>query len=199
MGGEPFGVTATTIADVTSGDGGTRRWMVLAVRLPVEPSRHRVAVWRELRRAGAISLGHGLWALPETPAFREGVDRAIELIQRGEGELVQLDATGHAASDSAQLEEMFTAAREAEWQEFLADCDKYEAELERETAQGKFTLAELDEEEQSLERLRRWHRELKFRDFFGAPSASVAEKSLRHVGGLLEAYAERVYDAVHQT
>jgi len=172
--------------------------MVLAVRLPVEPSRHRVAVWRELRRAGAISLGHGLWALPETPAFREGVDRAVELIHRGEGELVQLDATGHAASDSTQLETMFTAAREAEWQEFLAECDKYEAELERETETGKFTLPELDEEEQSLERLRRWYRELKVRDLFAAPSRSEAERRLKHCTELLEAYAERVYDAAHQ-
>ena len=173
--------------------------MVLAVRLPVEPSRHRVAVWRELRRAGAISLGHGLWALPETPAFREGVDRAVELIQRGEGELVQLDATGHAASDSTQLEEMFTAAREAEWQEFLADCNKYEAELERETEKGKFTLAELDEEEQSLERLRRWYRELKVRDLFAARSSSEAERRLKQCAELLDAYAECVYDAAHQT
>jgi hypothetical protein len=172
--------------------------MVLAVRLPVEPSRHRVAVWRELRRAGAISLGHGLWALPETPAFREGVDRAVELIRRGEGELVHLDATGHEESDSDQLEAMFTAAREAEWQEFLADCDKYEGELERETEKGKFTLAELDEEEQSLERLRRWYRELKVRDLFVAPLSSDAERRLKRCAERLEAYAERVYDAAHQ-
>jgi hypothetical protein len=147
---------------------------------------------------GAISLGHGLWALPETPAFREGVDRAVELVRRGEGELVQLDATGHGESDSAQLEEMFTAAREAEWREFLADCDKFEAELGRETTKGKFTLAELDEEEQSLERLRRWYRELKVRDLFAAPLGSDAERRLKQCAELLDAYAERVYSAAHQ-
>ena len=112
---------------------------------------------------------------------------------------MQLDATGHAASDSAQLEEMFTAAREAEWREFLADCDKYEAELERETEKGKFTLAELDEEEQSLERLRRWYRELKVRDLFAARSSSEAERRLKQCAELLGAYAECVYDAAHQT
>jgi hypothetical protein len=35
-------------------------WIVLLVRLAAEPSRHRVAVWRELRRAGAVSLGPGV-------------------------------------------------------------------------------------------------------------------------------------------
>jgi hypothetical protein len=158
-----------------------------------------VAVWRELRGIGALSLGHGVWAVPAAPGFTKGLDRAVELAEAGEGQVVLLDATGRDEADSARLEDQFTASREAEWTEFLAECAKFEAEIERETGQGKFTLAELDEEEQSLERLRRWYRELKFRDLFGAPSASEAERSLKHVGERLEAYAERVYDAVHQT
>jgi len=31
-------------------------WRVITYRLPPEPSRHRVAVWRELRRLGAVTL-----------------------------------------------------------------------------------------------------------------------------------------------
>src|SRR5262249_36574655 len=191
-------VTAATVRAVTA-SGKTAGWTVLAVRLPAQPSRHRVAVWRELRSIGALSLGHGVWVVPTTPAFTDGLERAVKLAERGAGQVVLLDATGRDETQAARLEHQFTAAREAEWAEFLAECGKYEAELERERAQGKFTLAELDEEEQSLERLRRWHRELKLRDLFGAPSASEAEKRLRRVGDLLEAYAERVYDAVHQT
>jgi len=168
------------------------------VRLPAEPSRHRVAVWRELRRAGALSLGHGVWALPVTAAFNEAVERAVKLVERGKGEVVLLDASGRDETQAARLEALFTAAREAEWTEFLADCGKYEAELEREVATGKFTLAELDEEEQSLERLRRWYRELKLRDLFGAQSASPAEQRLKHCAERLEDYAERVYRALHE-
>jgi hypothetical protein len=37
----------------------------------------------------------------------------------------------------------------------------------------KFTLAELEEEEQSLERLRRWYRDIRARDVFGAPDAAI--------------------------
>jgi hypothetical protein len=172
---------------------------VLAVRLPSTPSRHRVAVWRELRGIGALAIGQGVWAVPAVPAFTGGLERAVELAERGEGQVLLLDATGHDETQSKQLEHRFTAAREAEWAEFLAECAKFEAELERETGQGKFTLAELDEEEQSLERLRRWYRELKFRDLFGGPSSPEAERRLKHVADRLEAYAERVYDAVHQT
>lgn len=64
---------------------------------------------------------------------------------------------------------------------------------------GKLTLAELDEEEQSLERLRGWYRELKLRDIIGVPAATVAEQRLEHCAERLEDYAERVYRAVHST
>src|SRR5215212_391489 len=113
--------------------GGWMRWLLLLVRLPAEPSRHRVAVWRELRRAGAVSVGQGVWAVPAVGVFTQAIDRAVALVDRGDGEAVVLEA-------------LFTEAREAEWAEFVADCAKYEAELDREITTEKFTLAELEEE-----------------------------------------------------
>jgi hypothetical protein len=58
------------------------RWLVLVVRLPAEPSRHRVAVWRELRRVGALQIGQGVWVVPDVAVFANGVTRAIELARR---------------------------------------------------------------------------------------------------------------------
>jgi hypothetical protein len=173
-------------------------WTVLAVRLPAEPSRHRVAVWRELRRVGALSLGQGVWALPATPAFEQGLERAVSLIERGEGDALLLEAHGRDRAQAERLRALFTASREEEWGEFIAECGKYEGELEREFAQEKFTLAELDEEEQSLERLRRWYRDLKLRDVFGAPSAEEADRRLKKCQTRLEDFAERVYAAAHR-
>jgi len=182
---------------VTTSSNERPGWTVLAVRLPAEPSRHRVAVWRELRRAGALSLGQGVWALPATPAFGPAVDRATRLIERGEGEVVQLQAWGNDELHADRLEALFTAGREDEWREFVAECGKYEAELDDEVARGKLTLAELDEEEHSLERLRRWYREIRLRDVFGAASAAEAEQRLRGCRARLDEFAERVYAAVH--
>lgn len=172
-------------------------WVLAVVRVPSEPSRHRVAVWRELRRAGALPLGAGTWALPGTPLTTETLDRVRELIERApDGELLLLDAEGRDERSEASLRDQYTAAREAEWTEFLNDCAKYHAELEREVAKQKFTLAELEEEEQSLDRLRRWHRELSLRDTFDAPSAGAAEVALKESTERLEAFAELVYAAL---
>jgi DNA-binding transcriptional regulator PaaX len=173
-------------------------WLLLVVRLPAQPSRHRVAVWRELRRVGALSLGQGTWALPDVPGVADGVARAIELVERGSGEVVVLTATGRDEPDTARLMAMFTAERQEEWTEFLADCAKFDTEIDKELRNGKLTLAELEEEEQSLERLRRWYRDLKARDVFGAPAAADAQQQLQHCTDRLAEYTEQVFQALHQ-
>jgi hypothetical protein len=158
-----------------------------------------VAVWRELRKVGALSLGQGLWAMPDVPAFAAGLSRAVGLAERADGEAVLLEAAGRGAADAERLQAMFTAARQADWAEFLADCAKYQAELDKEILGAKFTLAELEEEEQSLERLRRWYRDIQARDVFGAPDAERAAQRLKECTARFEDYTERVFAALHQT
>ena len=169
-------------------------WRVITYRLPAEPSRHRVAVWRELRRLGAVALQQGTWAVPDGEPFDTRFAQVVATIRAAGGEPIVL-AVADDETSAAQLEAAFTEQREAEWAEFLADCGKYDNELAGEIAKGKLTLAELDEEEQSLDRLRRWYRTIRVRDVFGAPSASLAERRLKECGEALEAFAEQVYQA----
>src|SRR5919201_2586123 len=171
-------------------------WIVLLFRVPAEPSRHRVAVWRELRRTGAVSIGQSAWLAPAAPAFADGIARALQLVQAAGGQAIELAASGRQPADVARLAAVYTAAREAEWTEFVAECGRHLAEIDKEVAKAKLTLAELDEEEQSLERLRRWHRELRLRDVLGAPSASSAVQRLKECEVRLEDYTQRVFQAV---
>jgi hypothetical protein len=95
----------------------------------------------------------------------------------------------------AELEELYSGDRDAEWAEFAVECDKAIEELNREVAKEKFTLAELDEEEHNVDRLRRWYRELRAKDLFGAPLAGDAEARLKATAELLDEFAEHVYRA----
>ena len=174
------------------------RWVVLLVRVPAEPSRHRVAVWRQLRRLGAVSIGPSAWALPATAGSAAGVERVKALVARGDGELTVLEATAGDPASAARLERAWTDAREAEWAEFRAECAKYLAELDKEVATGKLTAAELEEEDQSMERLRRWHRELRLRDAHGAPSATQADHDLKQCEAKLADYTDRVFRALNE-
>jgi hypothetical protein len=170
------------------------RWLVVTYRLPGEPSRHRVAVWREFRRVGALSLQQATWAVPNRAGFAESVSRAVALVQRAGGECLVFEASPKGEEADGRLEQRFTAEREEEWAEFLAECGKFDREIEKEFRIEKFTAAELDEEEQNLERLRRWFRDLRTRDVFVAPSQEEAERRLKACSEALEEFAERVFE-----
>lgn len=169
-------------------------WRILTYRLEAEGSRHRVGIWRELRKAGAVSLQNGTWAIPAGPDFDAAIERATALIERAESRALVFDVSPTEASTGA-LEALHVAERDAEWGEFLSDCAKFDAEIASEIAKEKFTLAELDEEEQNLDRLRRWYREIRSRDIFGAPSADLAERRLKECAEVLEDFANQVYEA----
>jgi len=101
-----------------------------------------------------VSLGQGSWAVPDVTAFTEGIDRAVAMAERGDGEVIVLSAAGRSERDEQRLAELFTAERDQEWAEFIADCAKFDTEIDHAISQRKFTLAELEEEEQSLDQLR---------------------------------------------
>ncbi|MGH3466188.1 MAG: Chromate resistance protein ChrB [Thermocrispum sp.] len=69
----------------------------------------------------------------------------------------------------------------------------------KEIRNEKFTLAEPEEEAQSLQRLRRWHRDLTARDAFGAPEAPQADERLKQCTAVCENYAERVFTGLHRS
>jgi hypothetical protein len=174
------------------------RWVVLLARVPAEPSRHRVAVWRELRRLGAVAIGQSVWALPDHQAATSGLGRIAELVARGDGELTVLEAAGRDQASRDRLERLYAQARADEWTEFRAECARYLAELDKEIGKGKLTVAELEEEEQSMERLRRWHRELRTRDVLATPTAHAADRDLKACAAKLEDYTTRVFEALNE-
>lgn len=181
---------------MSDGETPGRAWLVLLARMPTEPARHRMALWRELRRAGAVPLGQAAWAVPNLPAAQPLLRRVRELAAAADGALLVLTAHGHATGDAARIEQLYAEAREQEWSEFRGDCAKYLAELDKEEAIGKYTLAELEEEEQSLDRLRRWYRDLRGRDLLASPFVTDAATDLKNCEQRFDTYADHVYAAV---
>jgi len=89
--------------------------VLLAYRLPREPSNPRVGVWRKLERLGVARLGDGLVALPADARTREQIDwLAEEIVEAGGTSTVWLAIPGSAAQERAIAEAM-RAARAAEY------------------------------------------------------------------------------------
>ena len=103
-------------AGLPAGSARLGSWVLLAYRLPREPSNPRVAVWRKLERLGVARLGDGLVALPADARTREQLDwLAEEIVEAGGVAMVWLATPGSSAQERTIAEAM-RAARAAEYQ-----------------------------------------------------------------------------------
>ena len=168
-------------------------WFVLVYKLPSEPTRYRASVWRKLRAAGAVYLQSGVAALPADPGAERVMRGVVQEIRESEGTAYLV--RGPLAGDDAALVEAFNAARDDEYREVLDRCRDFHAELEKEREAGKFTFAELEENEEDLAKLEAWFGKVRARDRFGAPLLGEAERAVEACREDLETFAESVYEA----
>ncbi len=64
----------------------TGEWVLLAYRLPREPSTPRIAVWRKLRRLGVVQLLDNLVGLPGDARTRERLEWIADEVVAAGGE-----------------------------------------------------------------------------------------------------------------
>jgi hypothetical protein len=168
-------------------------WVVLIYRLPSNDSRARVAVWRELRRSGALHVQQSVVAVPDAEAFAGDIERLREVIGEVGGQVTALRGEPLAGGDDERLLAAWNEARDAEYRELAGECAKFLAEIEHEFQIEKFTLAELDEEEAELEKLQRWQQRIRRLDIHEAPGASATLKAVREAEAALSRYSHEVF------
>ena len=169
-------------------------WIVLIYRLPANDSRARVAVWREVRRSGALHVQQSVVAVPDGEAFAEAVDGLREVLADVGGQVTSLRAEPLVSGDDARLLEAWNEARDDEYRELAGECAKFLAEIDHEFEIEKFTLAELDEEEAELDKLQRWHERIQRLDIHRAPGRAAAVNSLRQAEAALARYSTAVFE-----
>jgi hypothetical protein len=173
-------------------------WILLTYRLPADRSSARVAVWREVRRSGALQLQNSVVAFPDTDEFRSAVTRVRALVDEVGGSVLVVTAEPLEGRDRARLEAFWNEARADEYGELAAECEKLVAEIDKEFAKEKFTLAELDEEEAELEKLRSWHERIRERDVLGSEDAAGAEAALERASEAVSHFTTAVFERTHE-
>jgi ChrB-like protein len=144
-----------------SGPARLATWVLLAYRLPREPSTPRITVWRRLERLGVARLGDGLVALPADARTREQIEWiADDVIAAGGTASVWL-AEPTAVAQQRQLAAAMAAARAAE----------YAAIADEAAVAGGAPSAE---RRRTVRRLRGELRRIARRDFFPPPERDRA-------------------------
>ena len=156
-----------------------------------------MAVWREVRRSGALQLQQSVVAFPDGEPFERAVARIRAVVDEVGGSVVALRAEPLDAADDARLRAAWNQARAEEYGELISECGKLVDEIDEEFAKQKFTLAELDEEEAELDKLKRWHERITARDVCGCDRAGDAETAMEQASEALARYTTAVFDRTH--
>src|SRR6266540_2488353 len=150
------------------------RWVLLAYRLPREPSTPRIGLWRQLRRLGVAQVADGVVALPLDARTRERFEwLAQEVIEHGGEATVWLAEPGSAAQERALAARMAAAVA---------------AEYARVIDEASGRIGEPDSvRRRTVARLRRDLRRIASRDFFPGGTGERARTAVNALSDSLEA------------
>lgn len=152
---------------------GRVSWVLLAYRLPREPSTPRSALWRKLRRLGVVQVLDGLAALPLDARNREQLEwLAEEAVEAGGEATIWVGELG----SSAQERELAARMAEAVAVDYRALIEQAAAAREQPAGQRQRTL----------KRLRRELRRIRARDYFPPLERELAQQALEELAALVE-------------
>jgi hypothetical protein len=169
------------------------RWVAFSYSLPAKSgSSPRVALWRRLRRLGAVTPTGSVQVLPDRPECAEALQWLAQEMRQAGGEAVVMYVEGFVGLTDQQLVEMFRAGRAEEY----AELETQVLELEQRILAAA-REDELSEVPETLARLRRRHAEISRSDYFDAPegarlAARLAQVAQKLAAGIAPALVEQV-------
>jgi hypothetical protein len=156
----------------------TRRqqWILLAYRLPREPSTPRIAIWRRLKRLGVAQLLDGLVAMPLDARNREQLEWVADDVADAGGQATMWVGRLASQTDERLIVNDLAGAVAADYREVMTEA-----------------LAARDLEDvarrRTLGRLRRELRRIRQRDYFPPAEARQARAAVESLAEVVEARA----------
>ncbi len=153
------------------------RWLLLIHQIPPKPSYFRVKIWRRLQRLGAVAIKNAAYVLPKSEQALEDFQWVVHEITDGGGDASLCEALFVEGITDDEVEALFRAARDAEYEKILEDVRLVDEALKEASEEpGRKGSAEAD-----LARIKRRVTEVEAIDFFGAPGR---ETVLREIAGV---------------
>lgn len=169
-------------------------WLVLVYRVPSEPASRRVAIWRELKRLGALYLQQCVCILPRIGAIADELDRVAAKIDGMGGEYTRFDVPKLRDDDEAKIVSAFRELRNKEYAEIVEECEtKFVKEVEFEHFRENYTFEEAEEIAQDLDKIKRWYDSVRERDWFQGDRSREVAAWLDRCVELLGGFEEEVY------
>ncbi len=175
---------------------GLNRFTLLVYRMPTKPNAGRVAVWRQLKKIGAIYLQQSVCVFPAKPEVRRDLAPILDRIVAAAGEFHLLPLRKLDSDEEGKLILQFLDQTSNHYQEIIENCEvNFTKEIEFETFRKNFTYEEAEEIRTEFEKIGAWFERVRRRDWFGAPNMSQARDWLERCEKMLEEFEARVFSA----
>jgi DNA-binding transcriptional regulator PaaX len=151
------------------------RWLLLSYRLPREPTRLRLAVWRRLKRVGAVPLHGAVWTVPRDAKTREDFEWLAEEIEEAGGTVFVWEADSLDAEQNRRIAGRLMREAENRYAALAAGARSVSR------AAAKVRDGNVGRLRSALRRARGLERELRLerrRDFLRAPGRGAAEAAV---------------------
>jgi hypothetical protein len=137
-------------------------WLHLVYKIPRNPSKVRVYVWRKLKRLGAVLLHESVWCLPSNPKTKEQFQWLTVEIQELGGEASLWESQPVLGMKDEDIIKGFMEQVEQEYVEIIA---------------------ELKKEQIDLVSLAKKYQQIKIKDYFGSELGNRVLVELQHARG----------------
>jgi hypothetical protein len=174
------------------------KFVVLVYRMPAKPTAGRVAVWRLLKKAGAVYLQDSVCVFPDLPRIRRELQPVLERIDEKQGSYHLLPLRAALSADEEEkIVELFREQTSKHYLEIVEDCEvNFTKEIEFEHFRANYTYEEAEEIRMEFEKLGTWFERVKERDWFDAPHRPDAERWLEKCERLLEDFEAKVFEVL---
>lgn len=169
-------------------------WHLFIYRMPMQPSRARVGVWRALRRLGSLPLGQSIMAVPDLGDLGAALDAIEAKIAEDDGVCWRFRLDRIPDETRRRLVEEWNDLRTHEFAEIVEECEtRFLREIEFEIFRGNLTASEAEEIEADLEKIQTWYARVSGRDWFAAPTRDAAQAAIAKCEAAYQDFAEQVY------
>jgi vacuolar-type H+-ATPase subunit I/STV1 len=167
-------------------------WHLLIYTVPSLPSRKRAAVWREVKRIGAVYLRDGVCALPARADTLATLFDVAQQIEDLGGQATVAKSCEIDAAKSLVILETTRSQRAAEYADLMEEITAFLGHIRQEMERRAFTFRQIEDLEADLGKLQRWLAQVTARDL-DEPTGSFAVQELlddceRLVKSLIAAY-----------
>jgi hypothetical protein len=149
-------------------------WLLLLFSLPTKRKTERVAVWRRLKKMGAVQMKTSTYLLPDEPAQYEQFQWLAQQIRDYGGDSTLVRAQEIEGLTRDEVVSLFNTAREAEYSDLKKALQNFISRRRKRDAESAAG---------DLERLTRQFRELRQIDFFDSARGHEVAMLLRRVEG----------------